>query len=182
MPDLIVVSYLTGIAAAEDHLFMNEGGGRFSNSLPANLLEHGPSHGVAWADFDRDGDLDLSIANNHEAGGTHHLYRNQLPADVAGRSLQVAATDSEGQMILPGTEVQLLDHDSGTILGTRLVDSGGGYCSQGATPAHFGIPPGVERVDVRVTYVAGGQRSTVVREGVFPPDYAGRWLIVRQGG
>ena len=182
LPDLIVTSYLTGIAAAEDHLFMNEGGGHFANSLPENLLEHGPSHGVAWADFDRDGDLDLSIANNHETGGTHHLYRNLLPADVAGRSLQVAATDSEGRMILPGAEVQLLDHDSGTILGTRLVDSGGGYCSQGATPAHFGISPGVERVDVRVTYVAGGQRSTVVREGVFPPDYAGRWLIVRQGG
>ena len=182
LPDLIVTSYLTGIAAVEDHLFMNEGGGRFANSLPANLLEHGPSHGVAWADFDRDGDLDLSIANNHETGGTHHLYRNLLPADVAGRSLQVAATDAEGRSMVPGTEVQLLDHDSGTILGTRLVDSGGGYCSQGATPAHFGIPPGVERVDVRVTYVAGGQRSTVVQEGVFPPDYAGRWLIVRRGG
>ncbi len=180
LPDLIVVSYLTGIAAVEDHLFMNAGGGRFTNSLPANLLEHGPSHGVAWADFDRDGDLDLSIANNHDTGGTHHLYRNLLPADVAGRSLQVAATDAEGRSMVPGAEVQLLDHDSGRVLGTRLVDSGGGYCSQGATPAHFGIPPGVERVDVRVTYVAGGRRSTVVREGVFPPDYAGRWLVVRQ--
>ena len=51
----------------------------------------------------------------------------------------------------------------------------------GATPAHFGIPPGVERVDVRVTYVAGGRRATVVREGVLPSDYQGRWLIVWQG-
>ena len=182
LSDLIVTSYLTGIAAVEDHLFMNAGDGRFSNVLPSNLLEHGPSHGVAWADFDRDGDLDLSIANNHETGGTHHLYRNLLSDDAAGRSLQVAATDAEGLWIVPGTEVQLLDHDNGTILGTRLVDSGGGYCSQGATPVHFGIPPGVERVDVRVTYVAGGRRSTVVREGVFPPDYRGRWLIVRHGG
>ena len=182
LPDLIVTSYLTGIAAVEDHLFMNAGGGRFTNEIPANLLEHGPSHGVAWADFDRDGDLDLSIANNHETGGTHHLYRNLLPADVAGRSLQVAATDAAGLSMVPGAEVQLLDHDSGRVLGTRLVDSGGGYCSQGATPVHFGIPAGVERVDVRVTYVVGGRRLTVVREGVFPPDYRGRWLIVRQGG
>ena len=182
LPDLVVTSYLSGIAAVEDHLFMNAGEGRFMNALPAPLLEHGPSHGVAWADFDRDGDLDLSIANNHETGGTHHLYRNLLPADVAGRSLQVAATDAEGRSMVPGAEVQLLDHDSGRILGTRLVDSGGGYCSQGAAPAHFGIPPGVERVDVRVTYVAGGRRSTVVREGVFAPDYAGRWLVVRQEG
>ena len=76
--------------------------------------------------------------------------------------------------------MQLLNHDTGAILGTRLIDTGGGYCSQGATPAHFGIPAGVERVDVHVTYVAGGARSTVVREGVFPPDFRGRWLTVRQ--
>ena len=180
-PDLVVTSYLSGVAEAEDHLFMNLGGGRFANALPASLLEHGPSHGVAWADFDRDGDLDLSIANNHETGGTHHLYRNLLPAEVAGRSLQVAAMDASGRTMVPGAEVQLIEHDSGSVLGTRLVDSGGGYCSQGGAPAHFGIPAGVERVDVRVTYVVGGQRSTVVEEGVFPPDYMGRWLIVRQG-
>ncbi len=182
LPDLVVTSYLSGIAAVEDHLFMNEGGGRFANALPANLLEHGPSHGVAWADFDRDGDMDLAIANNDQSGGTHHLYRNLLPPEVAARSLQVAAIGADGQTMVPGAEVQLVDHDTGRILGTRLVDTGGGYCSQGATPAHFGIPAGVERVDVRVTYVVGGRRTTVVREGVFPPDYRGAWLIVRQGG
>ena len=181
LPDLVVTSFLTGIAAVEDHLLMNAGGGRFRNALPANLLEHGPSHGVAWADFDRDGDLDLSIANNNETGGTHHLYRNLLGADMAAHSLQVAATDAEGQLIVPGAEVQLLDHESGAVLGTRLMDTGGGYCSQGATPAHFGLPRGVERVDVHVTFVAGGQRSTVVREGILPADYRGRWLIVPQG-
>ena len=180
-PDLVVTSYLSGIAEVEDHLFMNPGG-RFLNALPANLLEHGPSHGVAWADYDRDGDLDLAIANNHETGGTHHLYRNRLPAEVAGRSLQVAPANAGGRTMVPGAEVQLVDHESGAILGTRLMDTGGGYCSQGAAPAHFGIPAGVERVDVRVTYVAGGQRSMVVEEGVFPADYMGRWLIVRQGG
>ena len=181
LPDLVVTSYLSGIAAVEDHLFMNAGGA-FTNELPANLLEHGPSHGVAWADFDRDGDLDLAIANNDQAGGTHHLYRNLLPADIAARSLQVAATDAAGQTMVPGAEVQVLEHDTGRILGTRLVDTGGGYCSQGATPVHFGIPAGVERVDVRVTYVVRGRRVTMVREGVFPQDYRGSWLIVRQDG
>lgn len=178
LPDLVVVSYLSGIAAVEDHLFMNAGGGRFHNALPANLLEHGPSHGVAWADFDGDGDLDLSIANNDQAGGTHHLYRNLLEPGVAARSLQVAAVDATGRSLVPGAEVQLLDHDTGAPLGTRLIDTGGGYCSQGAAPAHFGLPPGVERVDVRVTFIAGGRRSTVVRDGVRPADYRGRWLIV----
>ena len=182
LPDLVVTSYLSGIAAVEDHLFMNAGGGRFHNALPANLLEHGPSHGVAWADFDRDGDLDLSIANNDETGGTHHLYRNLLGPETAARSLQVAAADPTGRSVVPGAEVQLLDHDTGALLGTRLIDTGGGYCSQGTAPAHFGLPPGVERVDVRVTFIADGRRVTVVREGVLPADYRGRWLIVPREG
>ena len=182
LADLVVTSYLSGIAAVEDHLFMNAGGGRFHNALPANLFEHGPSHGVAWADFDLDGDLDLSIANNDETGGTHHLYRNLLAPDAAARSLQVAAVDATGRSVIPGAEVQLIDHDTGALLGTRLIDTGGGYCSQGTAPAHFGLPPGVERVDVRATFIAGGERSTVVREGVLPADYEGRWVVVVQGG
>ncbi|MYC98253.1 MAG: CRTAC1 family protein [Gammaproteobacteria bacterium] len=182
LPDLVVTSYLSGIAAVEDHLFMNAGDGRFHNALPANLLEHGPSHGVAWADFDGDGDLDLSIANNDEAGGTHHLYRNLLAPDAAARSLQVAAVDATGRSVVPGAEVQLLDHDTGRLLGTRLIDTGGGYCSQGTAPAHFGLPSGVERVDVRVTFIAGGERSTVVREGVLPAEHQGRWVVVAQAG
>ena len=124
LPDLVVTSYLSGIAAVEDHLFMNAGGGRFHNALPASLLENGPSHGVAWADFDGDGDLDLSIANNHETGGTHHLYRNLLDADAAARSLQVVAVDATGRSVVPGAEVQLLDPASGGLLGTRLIDTG----------------------------------------------------------
>ena len=142
----------------------------------------GPATASPGPDFDGDGALDLSIANNHETGGTHHLYRNLLPAEAAARSLQVVAMDVAGRSMVPGAEVQLRDPDSGRILGTRLVDSGGGYCSQGATPAHFGIPAGVERVDVRVTYIAAGRRLTVVREGVSPQDYMGRWLVVRQDG
>ena len=110
---------------------------------------------MACADFDGDGDLDLSIANNHETGGTHHLYSNLLDAGAAARSLQVVAVDA----------------------------TGGGYCSQGAAPAHFGLPPGVERVDVRAPGASlprlrktegnstGGdqpQKSTVRESGTAP--------------
>ncbi len=55
------------------------------------------------------------------------------------------------------------------ILGTGIVDTGGGYCSQGATPVHFGIPPGVERVMVEVTVVGGGARKVHTIRGVPIP-------------
>jgi hypothetical protein len=177
--DLFVVSYLSGIAEVPDHLFRNRGG-VFENVIP-DLLQHpGASHGVSWADFDGDGDLDLLLANNDPNGGGHPLFRNLLPEDRAERSLQVRVLDAEGVQRFPGTEIRLFV-ESGpgaesvdseglrTLLGTRMVDAGGGYCSQGVAPVHFGIPPGIRRVVVEVTVPDGGVRKIHTIRGVPIP-------------
>jgi len=174
--DLIVTSYLSGIAEVEDHLFLNGPEG-FRNILPAELLEHGPSHGVAWADYDRDGDVDLAIANNDEEAGTHHLYRNDLPAERAARSLQIAPRDADGGLWPPGSEVRVTDAATGRVIGVRLLDAGGGYCSQGVTPAHFGLPQGIGAVDVTLTRVEQGRRISSRLEGV-QVDQGAVWLAV----
>ncbi|MDH3223774.1 MAG: CRTAC1 family protein, partial [Gemmatimonadota bacterium] len=175
-PDLIVTSFLGDVAEAEDHLFLNTPEG-FRNLIPALLLERGPSHGVAWADFDQDGDLDLAIANNNQAAGTHHLYRNELNAATAGRSIQVTPLDESGHWTLPGTEVRIRDARTGGLLGSRLVDSGGGYCSQGAAPIHFGLPAGTDRVDVELTIIRGGERTVFERENVSIAEQGTRPLV-----
>lgn len=164
-PDLIVTSYLSDVAEVEDHLFLNRPDG-FHNALPPELLEHGPSHGVAWADFDRDGDLDLAIANNHEGAGTHHLYRNELSPVRAARSVEVAPRDAQGTLWPPGSEVRVTDAATGRVIGVRLLDAGSGYCSQGVVPAHVGLPEGVDAVDVSVTRVEEGRRIVSTVEGV----------------
>ena len=179
--DLFVVSYLSGIAEVEDHLFRNRGGA-FENVIP-DLLQHpGASHGVSWADFDGDGDLDLLLANNDPEGGGHPLYRNLLPEARAQRSLQVRVVDANGVPRFPGAEVRVYaDEGRGggegspegieelRILGTRMVDIGGGYCSQGEAPVHFGLPPGVTSVTVEVTVPDGGLRRTHGIRGVPIP-------------
>ena len=175
--DLIVTSYLSGIAIVEDHLFQNWNG-TFTNVTPPALLEHGPSHGVTWADFDMDGALDLAIANNDPEGGTHHLYRNLLAEETAARSLQVMVTGPNGVANRAGAEVRLYDSASGALLGSRLTDTGGGYCSQGVTPVHFGIPEGVVAVDVHVTAIVGKERRTTITESVAPTAYIGKWLTI----
>ncbi|MBI2616073.1 MAG: CRTAC1 family protein [Gemmatimonadetes bacterium] len=176
-PDLFVSSYLADQAEVPDHLFHNERG-TFVNATPASILERGGSHGVVWADFDADGDLDLALANNHR-DGAHHLYRNTLPPDRARRSLQVRVVDDRGRWMHPGAEVRLYDAATGGRIGTGLVDSGGGYCSQGATPVHFGLPEGTSRVRVEVTAFRGGKRVTTVVDNVDPAAHRGRALEVR---
>jgi hypothetical protein len=166
-PDLFVTSYLSGVVEVEDHLFRNLNG-VFVNVTPLQLQTPGASHGVAWADFDVDGDLDLALANNHPQGG-QPLFRNLLPDQVAGRSLQVQVLDEEGRHRFQGAEVRVFDVGTGQVLGTRLVDAGGGYCSQGAAPVHFGIPEGIREVTVEVAIPAGGRRRVHRIEGITIP-------------
>jgi hypothetical protein len=64
------------------------------------------------------------------------------------------------------------------ILGTRLVDTGSGYCSQNIMPVHFGLP-NEGKVDVEVTSLTRSGR-TVTRVGdVDPNGLPGRVLTVR---
>ena len=98
-PDLYVVSYLREIPEYPDHLFRNVFG-KFVEVTPSIVLEKGGTHGVQWADFDMDGDLNLSLANNNEVG-THPLYRNRLPAEQARHSIQILVVDENGRATRP---------------------------------------------------------------------------------
>ena len=179
-PDLFVAAYLNSVAEEPDNLFANTPTG-FKDMTPSPLLAKGASHGVSFADFDQDGDLDLALANNN-AAGTHPLYRNLLAPEVARQSVQVAVLSANGRWTKAGSEVRLFDEATDQLLGTRLTDTGGGYCSQGATPVHFGLGEGVERVRVEVTSFREGQREITSVNGIVVRDQAGRPVPVRVPG
>jgi hypothetical protein len=176
-PDLYVSLYLNTTAEVPDRLFHNVAA-TFADVTPAPILERGASHGVAWADYDNDGDLDLALANNDKAGA-HSLYRNLLPPAAAARSLSVRVLDAKGRWTTAGSEVRLYDAATGRLIGTGLVDSGSGYCSQGAAPVHFGVPDGISRVNVVATTFAGGRRVQTAANNLDPGTFRGRSLEIR---
>jgi hypothetical protein len=167
--DLYVSSYVDKPVNERDFLFRNEQG-RFRDVLRELELPHGATHGIQWADFDRDGDLDFALANNNPKG-THTLYRNLLTATDAARSVQVQVVDSRGRATRPGAEVRVYAAGSRTPLGMGIVDSGGGYCSQNVMPVHVGLGT-TSPVDVEVTTMSGAKRAITrvasVRPGVLP--------------
>lgn len=175
--DLYVASYYAGQRDARDRLFWNQSYG-FIDVLPELIRRNDASHGVQWADFDSDGALDLSLANNH-ASGSHYLYRNLLPPEQAARSLKVMILNAEGRHSRAGTEVRLYVAGSRTLLGTRLVDSGGGYASQSAAPVHFGLPA-LGLVDVEVTVMGPRGREITMERGVDPRRPSGGTLVLRR--
>jgi hypothetical protein len=64
------------------------------------------------------------------------------------------------------------------VLGGRLVDSGGGYCSQSIVPVHVGLPSD-GKVDVEVTRMTKAGRKVTRVANVDPNKLPKRVLVVR---
>ena len=111
---------------------------------------NGADHGVQWADFDADGDLDLSMTEGYNIAGRHPLVRNELSDDLRGASLSVSVSDHNGVMNRAGAEVRIFNQQ-GQLLGLRLVTTGDGYNSHSNLPVHLGLP-NVDTVDIEVTF------------------------------
>lgn len=173
--------YVNGTVGAgvsyRDFLYRNTGAA-FENVTPANITILPATHGVQWADFDRDGDADLSLAGM-ALGGMHAFLRNDLATADAARSLSIRVLDSNSHPTRAGAEVRLFVAGTTRLVGMRIVDTGSGYNAQSDAPVRFGIPAGVKLVDVEVTWPFGGRRTTTVVRQVDPAGYRGQSLEVK---
>jgi len=171
--DLFVTAYEG--TRSRSLLFMNHAG-RFVEVLDEGSALTAADHGVQWADFDRDGDLDLSLTETFIDGAGHRLFRNELPREAAARSLQVQVVDLAGHATRAGSEVRLYAAD-GSLLGSRPVPTGDGYGAQSAVPVHFGLAE-AKPVTVEVTFLAHDGRRRKRLEAVDPREFAGKVLVV----
>jgi hypothetical protein len=67
-----------------------------------------------------------------------------------------------------------------TLLGTTMVDTGSGYCSQNLAPVHLGFPT-ADPVDIEVTTLTASGRTITRVASVDPKALAGKPLVVRAG-
>jgi len=87
--------------------------------------------GLAYGDFDRDGDLDLLITTNN---GPVYLYRNDQLAGNRSIRFHLIGTKSNRDAI--GATVQVF---SGGLTQSRMVKGGSSYLSQSELPLTFGL-------------------------------------------
>ena len=91
--------------------------------------------------------------------------------------MRVSVKNASAAHVLPGAEVRLYDAETDAIIGSRLVDTGGGYNSQNAKPVFFGLND-MGLVDVEVTTMSDNGRRVVRIRNIDPNHYRGTVFTV----
>ena len=120
--------------AQPPQLFLNRGDGAFrdvSAIAGAGFAQPRVGRGLAYGDFDRDGDVDLLMTTNN---GPAVLLRNDQAA--GNRSLRFRLTGTTSNRDAIGATVRVLH---GGVTQTRMVKSGSSYLSQSELPVTFGV-------------------------------------------
>lgn len=142
---------------------------------PDNIKALQADHGVQWADYDGDGDMDLALTGSR-VDGMHSLLRNDLKN--SNKYLAVRVVDLKGFAARAGAEIRIRNSKTGAVIGTRHIDTGSGYDSQNDMAAHFGLGT-ADRVDVEVIFPANGRRFRAEQRNVNVLQYKGKTLVVK---
>jgi enediyne biosynthesis protein E4 len=119
--------------AQPPHLFVNDGG-RFrdvASSVGGGFAQPRVGRGLACADFDRDGDVDILLTTNN---GPAVLFRNDQTAGNRSLRLRLVGVTSNRDAI--GATVRIFH---GGTSQQRMVRGGSSYLSQSELPLTFGV-------------------------------------------
>jgi hypothetical protein len=125
--------YLTnGGSPSNNKLFRNNGGGVFVDATSPILGVASTGVGVAFGDYDSDGDIDLYVAHGYP--GQNKLFRNEI--GTANHWLHVNLVGTTCNVSAIGARVRVVASGVSQI---REVSGGSGLCSQNSLTVEFGL-------------------------------------------
>jgi len=151
-------------------LFMNNRDGTFSEqAMQAGIDDRGDGRGVVCFDYDRDGDIDVFIAN---VNGPMRLYRNNL--DGRTNFLQVKLVGRPPNTEAIGARVYLRPSTGPQQM--RELRAGSNFVSQDPAVAHFGLGSLQDVAELEVVWPHGSGRT------LLADVRANRHVVIRQVG
>ena len=148
-------------------MFISDGGGTFVERSAELGVDHpGQGRGVVCFDYDRDGDVDLFVANN---SGPPLLYRNDGGNELGYFQLRLRGTGANSEAIGARVSIQ-----AGSSKQLREMRAGSNFVSQNPVEAHFGLGQ-AERIDeLRIVWPDGEVQMLTDLE-------ADQRLVIEQG-
>ena len=139
------------------HLFMNDGDGSFTDvaaSIPALSIPR-LGRGAAYADYDRDGDLDIVLTEN--VGGIR-LFRNDLRSNRGSDAPNYLRLTLVGHTSnASGIGAKATAYVGGRAL-MRRVRTGSSYLSQSELPLTFGLGSATHLDSLVVSWPSGDRQ------------------------
>jgi len=153
-------------------VYRNIGNRKFedaSTKLGRALQKPVVGRGMAYADFDNDGDLDVVITANN---GPARLLRNDNANENDVLRVKLIGTKSNRDGI--GARVTLTTSSGATL--TRMVKSGSSYLSQSELPLTFGLgkPEAGKTASLEIVWPSG-QKDTI------PNIKPNQFITVKEG-
>ncbi len=134
---------------------------RVGKGLPAT--ETGYAFGIAWGDYDRDGDLDLFLAKTWSENENNALFNNENANGNHWLEIRVVGVQSNRTGI--GARIRVKATINGqSVWQQRVIEGQSGYCGQNLW-AHFGLGDATV-IDSVIVDWPSGLRS--VHESVAP--------------
>lgn len=133
--------------------------------------------GVAYADYDNDGDLDLVVTTTN---GAARLLRNENANQNDVVRVKLVGTKSNRDGI--GARVTLFTSSGARV--TRMVKSGSSYLSQSELPVTFGLGKPGKNAPVKIEIVwPGGAKQTVegAKANTFATIREGKGMVASEG-
>ncbi|SPD75897.1 hypothetical protein PITCH_A780027 [uncultured Desulfobacterium sp.] len=143
--DLFITSIYRGCPSV---LYLNEGG-KFRDIAWASGTRVLNGWGAAWADYDRDGDMDLAVSSE----GVLKLLRNEAQS-LHRNWIEVKIKGKRNPACYIGAKVMVADTE-GKKAWLREITAGRGTGNQDEAIAHFGLGDEKGPFKITVTYPSG---------------------------
>jgi hypothetical protein len=170
--DVAIANGTEGSEHIQNELYLNDGNANFSAVTNGEFVTDSHiSAGIAWADIDRDGDLDLYVANWGGGDQDNVLYRNLS----RGNWLELSLAGSASNRMGVGARVTVTTRHAGqTNRQTRWLHTNTGYASQNEPVLHFGLGPATKVAELRIDWPSG-------RRDIFVDVATNQYMPIKEG-